>query len=89
MLKSKLHLIIIVAPQRLYSEEATWVWDSKYVVVLDRLSTGHVTQSMRNGHFGLYKGVNSVQFSSVQYEYFYSAIKQDVALRPGTEQKFN
>jgi len=31
----------------------------------------------------------AVQFSSVQYEYFYSAIKQDVALRPGSNIKPN
>jgi len=29
------------------------------------------------------------QFSSVQYEYLYSAIKQDVALRPGSKIKTN
>jgi len=31
----------------------------------------------------------SVQFTSVQYEYFYSTIKQDVALRPGSNIKPN
>ena len=50
-LQSKLPLIIIVAPESCIVIRQIGVKVSKFLVVTGPLPTGHVTQSMRNGHF--------------------------------------
>ena len=45
--ESKLPLIVIVAPLKLYGEETNGVRDSKYVVVSDPVLLGHVIRCMR------------------------------------------
>jgi len=56
MLRSKLHLIIIVAPESYTVSRQIWVKVSTFLVVSGPLHTGHTTQRMRNGHFRLYNG---------------------------------
>jgi len=38
----------VIAPQKLYSEYANWVGDSKYVVMFESLHPGHMTQRVCN-----------------------------------------
>ena len=56
-LESKRPLIVVVAQEKLYMNRQIWVGNSKNVIVLDPLLTGHVIPRMRSGRVRILNGV--------------------------------